>query len=344
MYTDIMSYETHANVNGADDLLSKLYSFLNTRGWTIEYYGTDCAWVENPPTSGNYEVQSAQGTGDNYLGIRSNASIGYTNQDLRYQFYTYTHATEATNGVMEFRGIVPGQGAISTTTATPPWDQLSEWGASGNWHAFYYPSGTIPNVWFFGNDYFFAVEVQNTTTRGGNFAGGSPQLITEFQNTTQHALHLNCACDYDAYYGYYHQWDPARGNPHNAYGGYFNSSSEQVLYADNAARTAYYNVTLEYFHMNCNVNKSDDPYSDSWLNVMLPSYESFSGRRTLVKPMYWTYDPNIPGNCPGGSLPVFATVTTGLNFGDTLTYGSQQYLAFPAPYRGYKYGYSYRIA
>lgn len=336
-------YSRTASPSGLSDVIDKLATFANARGWTVELQAGR-AWTEIGST-GVYEW--SVDSNEDFLEIQSN---GYGSQDLIYRFRrVYIDSTEDT---LWYKAIEPGT-SYSTGDSLHPCMQ-DAWNDGAGYQTNFFkmscPNITTPDVWFVGNDKFIAVHWKVAATYVPAFALGTIDLIPEFQDTDE----LNFfwpgqnfrdivadrnwadAVTYPLYwwspYGYQCFLSTYGGIPwfyHNGAGGSYDTVMKN-------------NVR---YHQAAYDDDPGDPVGGKiYFNVLhhCAVYNSFSQKRTLVRQT--NYLQQGGGTFVAiGHTPVYFINFEGLAPGDIINFSSEDYICFPAFFTNNVYGVAYKV-
>lgn len=317
----LLNYEIHSNPAGHKDILSKFKTFAQAQGWTIDQYLTSQEWKYN---AGTYEWMAGN---EDFLQIRS---AGYGNQNMVYRFRAFGEGSDPQAEKLYVKGIDPNHTAIESIS-THPVDQNAYNTAVYVSYLSLSP-GTTPTLWLFGNDKILIMINKTTTEFIQGFVVGSPELFDPaedegfFVATSTNGNNYNYKWyDYASQSSYYNS--PFYGYP-----------NQTLAWYDGAGRSSTdWKYNAEFYY-------NDNPGGSFNKLTRAVGANNFTGKRTLIKPTVFVKRQSDGVWFPLGTLPVYLIEFAGLTIGETLTYGTEQYLAFPNSITTRKYGFAVRIA
>lgn len=294
----VLNYRLVENVAGHHAFLSELKDFCEDYGWTVVRHLTNVQWKTTSPQS------FIAGT-ESFLEI---TSVGYGGQTLHFRFRMQNAGTDAQAEWLEKRGHL-GNTTLQAVS-THPVDQTGAWDTSGNKYLSI-PTGTIPAVWFFGNSKFIFVVIKCDSTYCNFLSFGSLELIYGTGETEA-------------------QWS-GYSNTTQTNRKWYDKNDECPL--DKAGSNIYYNGT--------NKNSSDSGWDfmfttgngitngkfGTYANMVVKN--EYSDVRPLWKQMMWMKDTVDGLWFPLGFSPVYRIWHEGLQIGEKVTYGEDEYLTFP---------------
>lgn len=343
MSLPILTYATYTSLASGDAYFEKLRDFFVTLGWTEnEYYQANKQWNTSVPYGWIAGSES-------WLDVQSN---GNGSQLMRYVFKN-EHAN-ATCDTLTVGGSLIGN--TYSLAATIPINQTSlVWDYhAGNVHRkISIPRGTISKCWFFGNDYCMYSVIEVAVGVNIIWGVGSPTLISEYTTRTD-CLYVYMPCR-SANSDSAHQWEniSTTGLAHwwcgLDYPSYSNSFAPPAnsLYAYIEGSGRAYIGSNEWGYLNTWLSRdgavvqSPAPRFDVMNKAIV--LNSYNDIRPIIQPK--AYIKHASNNTWKyiGTLPFGNLVSSGCASGDTLTYGSENYLVFPNLLSSWSYGKAFRI-
>lgn len=325
----VYNYTKHSLPTGAKDALSKIRAFLVSQGWTSEDYRTGVKWLSDG--DGTYSWHT--GEDNDYCQM---ATTGYNpGQVFRIRLYMEYSSTETSHYRFYAIPIDPTAGATpDDTTSTAPYDQDTfngitavEWGSV--------PSGTFNELYLFGNSRFCQIvfRVTSTTVLQMNF--GFPELYPEYRSSAEFQMRHPMQND-----GGYLWSDPDNGNNIGRF------------YHPWAIRTSIANIHFMWLDgasvgpadVRYNISSEGSSLVEFWNDMdYIRKINSFTGKRIMVQPDLFILNSSGMWE-PAGHHPTYCCPVTGLAIGETLTYGTEEYMTFPTTIYGEARGYAIRVA
>ena len=323
----LLNYQVHYNPTSHKDVLSKIRNFAVAQGWTSDTYETSKDWLHD---GSKYDWLA--GTSD-FLQLYSN---GYGTHDLIFRFHWEGTGVDAQAETCYLTGIPPGSRTPDDQIATKPYLQDMYTGIYGYDDTF--PSGAHVALWIFGNDKFIIVvdQVSSDTllqyyfgtiemfdqeastfgfTRMTQWTGGS--LVPWYNMKTQESYFIS-------------PWDGGWGTTSG--GGYTHAWWDGDEASGDRTR---HNCRFTYTNL---VNH----FAFNSLSRIVRA-NTFTGKRVLVKPTVFGQRRSDDIWMPIGTFPFYRIECSGLQIGEMVTYGTEEYLTFPNSFAGKKYGTAYRI-
>jgi len=327
----LVNYSYHANPSSHHDVLAKLKTFAEANGWTSNYYNNQNKIWGATGSSPPYGWISGS---ESHLSL---SSTGYGSNDLHMRFRCEATGSDPSAEIWWMSGINPG---TSTTpdgsSSTEP--QLQNSYTSHLRQKIYLSPGTMSAVWFFGNARFVMIALAIDTSFMCFMHFGMPEMFKTNSTNTFYRCNTGHHWDsptfskwYDAftyptrwrfpheYKGnitYPSSWDVAAGNNHPTW----HWSTACNLQAEGQATPGYFNNCIGAIKLN-----------------------PWTGKRTMINPVVFLQREIDSVWFPVGYWPWFYTPFGGLGFGDTLTYGSEEYLVFPDYFSTRTNGIAFRV-
>jgi hypothetical protein len=318
MSIPIVNYQKIVNVNGAQGLLAGLRAFAIAQGWTSESYLTNVKWL----TGSGYVASGG------YLDFLQLFSNGYGNQQLRYRFEAYPDQGSYPQVSWFFNcPTIPGNPTYNTASSTRGCYQ-DQWQAS-RWYDWNMPNSTFPAAWFFGHGktwLFWVAQITSEWAIGGGI--GTVLLLPEFQSRVD---------DWQMYFAGCYSYSFPQSHWYNI-NSYRTRWGMQLQPATNAADwRMMYSPASQYNRSVWTDTVRSNCYTDASSNVgghfgrlhEVVQFNAFTNKHVAVLPS-WFYRDFASGQWHViGTLPISMIKNNGFNFGDSLFFGSDEYLAFP---------------
>lgn len=336
----VLNYVHHSNVAGQLDTLDKIRSFAVAQGWTqgawvtgnrwdyITPYGftitdSDAAYLEL--TGASYgsqtniaKLQTILSPTDSVPGVHISmaSATGYTLQDDQpYAQNAYTFVNNS-----GFTQLIAG---MNIGTAT--YDDLWIYGDSHWIGASLSMDGVFCQHLHFGSFHMY----ESSPTQGvcrGHTVYNDPWLWQSYLTVLGG----------QAYWPYYNgEYLSSQGRSNPSFDMYWDSRSQFVS-------SIFIYVTYNVWPWDVANSQSDtykylsaSGYSNPFLNLGgCLRANSFSGKRLMLRQNYWCQRQSDSVWVPVCKTPIYFLNTAGLTIGETLTYGSEEFLTFPfGPYQ-----------
>ena len=291
----VLNMQIHSNIADEKDWLEKLKDFCFAQGWTIDEYQTDKNWQSNTG------FVNGGGSGDDYLFV---SSSGFGSQNLVFRMKTFESGTPNSNYI-QMGGFTDT--SFDIATSTNPVLQTDKFNT--NQLAVGLPSSTILRAWFFGNDKFIYVATQIESDYVEHFAFGSVELFNPAEtegnfagynrtSTLQHWFNKNSA------------FPP------------FDTVDRSVLFNGIGKTTADAGTNFILSTNTTNVGKFF-----GYGHLITPN--NFSEVRPMQKQIYYVEDSGDGQWFPLGQTWIYRVNTTDLNIGESIFYGTEEYICFP---------------
>lgn len=348
MALPVLQTASYLSVVSSADYFDKMRNFLvSTLGWTENlYYNANIKWDTTNPYTG-WEAGS-----NSWLDI---TSAGHGSQQLRFGMYLFPDPLDS---VITSSLVVGGSRNASTYATNTPQTPLSQsafcWSSAGTINnTISLPRGTIYAAHFFGNAYCFYSVIQTSSGSNIIWGFGSPTLLPSYASRVdaQHLYLPHASANTDAN----HRWNSTNqaalyyswcGLDFPNYVNVGQPSGCYYAYIEAAGRIQ--TTAPDYYLLNTCIPaiggiqaSFPGPYFDVMNNaVQLNTYNSI---RPIIQPKVYYKDgatskwENI-GTQPWGNI-WFA----GLNIGEVLVYGAEQYVAFPNRIGADPYGKCFRV-
>jgi len=323
----VYPYTVHTLPTSAKDALSKLRSFMITQGWTSEEYQTSVDWASDG--DGTYSWHAGS---DDFLQISSD---GYGSQVLRVRILVEYDSGYANHYRWHCHVIDPTAGSnYLDTTSTNPVDQ-DRMGDRANYNWMSVPSGSFNELYLFGNDKWILIGFRCTSTTYITCHFGTPELYSEYQDTTEIAWGPACASrvDNDFY------WDELDSGLHTNrfFTPFVLTTAFDLVWWRAASRDS------GYMRYNIYTNTANG-LAEFWNDLLdVVQVNSWTGKRIMQQPLVLLLNTSSVWE-PVGHHPCHFIRMSGLSLGETLTYGTEQYMCFPVPVYGAATGHAIRIA
>jgi len=331
MAREIMAYSKSTNVSGADGILTKIKTFALAQGWTIEYDESDVSWLYNDDVPGSefYEWAAPDAGDPLFDRVIGYKSTGYGSQDLCFRFYVQDY--DGSSDRIHMNGIIPGSTNIDDQLATPPHGQNRF-----NYSSYGYmsmPNSTFPELLLVGNKKRICVHARVNSLITLFFWFGTPEMFhPEYVGETELSFmqHSQTTSSYEwyevvssaestTYYPPYYIWDRAY---------YMDGSSNQT---DNLLPFQRYTANQQLFADWCDRGS-------------LLVANAYSGFRTIVPSPLFRKHPVSDEYRNIGWVPSYLLYYQGLNWGDIVTRGTDQWIVVPHFFSTDWLGHGYKIA
>jgi len=299
--------------------LTRIREFLIANGWTEEEYVSGMEWLSDG--DGTYSWQLG-GDAETFLDMSSQGYNGLGNQDMRYRFWVTASGADPLAEYLYVSLVDPTDPEVDENVSTTPVLQKYV-----TYLRIGIPTGTGLTIHAFdlntGFPTFATFILQLTDYFNVLFAIGCPDLFV----TTDEVWGIWGASTALAYYtitGHNLQTRQPLAKWNNYRGG-----NTGVWQSNHYCGGTYGWSATNYGFI--------APYGGA---VQLNAY---AGRRSFIKPIYFCTDDNDQ-LWPVGSYPWYYCRWPGLDLGETITYGGQQYVVFPDGFTSKDYGIGMRIA
>jgi len=316
----LLTYAKYAAPTSHKDVLSKIRTFAVAQGWVSDDYQTSKQWAL---TNGTYGWMP--GTED-FLQL---SSIGYGSQDMIFRFKWEGTGVDSEAELCYLTGIEPGQGTPNNTLSTHP--VLQDDYTQARYSKCSLPPGATTALWVFGNDKFIIAINQINETFLMAFYFGTIELFDPSETEC-----FMCTGSHYSGSGFYEWYEAEDVSQH------FVSPWVQSLLA---------NYPFWYYDggssgdVAYNVQHHESGSYHGEFNVLdnAVARNNFTGKRTLIKPTVYFKRDSDSLWFPAGTFPFYIIDYTGLTIGQTLTYGSEEYLCFPDWFSSRRYGTAFRV-
>ena len=325
----LLSYAVYYNPTSHKDVLSKFRAFALARGWTIDKYETSKDWLWD---SGNSKYDWLAGTSD-FLQIYSN---GYGSQTLVFRFHFEGTGADGQSEWCYVTGINPSNRTPDDQSSVVPRIQNTYNGTRMRYHSL--PSGTDVALWLFGNDKFLIAVDQVASNVVLIWYVGTFELFQSTMATVAmaRATYANTGASGIS------KWYEAETYP-----------SFFVSPWDNwGVNLSYYShgwwdgLVVNGDSLRPNIAFAGDGVK-TWLAFNEVAHavraNNFTGKRTLIKQVYFGQRQSDGLWMPIGTAPFYRIEFAGLQIGENIKYGSEEYLVFPNTFSNSKYGNAFRI-
>lgn len=370
----LLDYQTHLNVSGGVDLVDKIRSFAVSKGWVQEEWRSGYDWLEDPEENGHYIwtassnccylclSSSGYGSTSLIIGIAiTHSSIGDGEDYLHISVKTST-TYSAYNSLHPFC-----QNVLSPNSLVYNRERYS---------GMHLGTANIDRIWIFGDSKYIAMIADMDGTFCNALHFGQLEM---FESSPTNGAMYGFTYQYyggEAFTWQDHMTEDSRGEfgvpwwP-SVYSLYLQQrqSSMDICWDDvDADGTTSINSGIPYTTIGCNIYlpysgpgalQNVRPYQyycndlygrETNILVTLPNLipainlNAFSNKRTMLKPIYFkvsSIDSSMVPICKGN---YYFMMFSGLEIGETLTYGTEQYLVFPLSGITCPYGVAFRIA
>lgn len=298
----VLNYEFHENLADHHELLEKLKDFAVSEGWTATVFQQNVEWANLGGGTYGWDTGS-----ETFLMLNS---TGYGSQDLQFRFRGEADGGEPTHEWIQCYGYV-GSTSLDTSVATHPVQQTTigtRWSLSGSTS---FPSQTIPKTWLFGNDKFLLVVCQVDNLFVKTLAFGSVELFDSSETEGNLFLHQDSSLPETA------------GNYWFNYNTLvvFDTATDDFLLFDGSKDDCRTSFTFNA--SNNHVNGAFYSYGQA-----VNRNNSVSARRPMYKQDYFALDSGDGRWVHLGKAWVYRIDTEGLEIGERVKYGSEEFLCF----------------
>lgn len=316
----LLNHQIHYNVSSHKDVLAKIRNFALARGWTSDHYETGVQWAN---TGGGYYDWIAGN--EDFLQLWSDA---HGSQNMVFRFRATGSGADPQEEILHLTGIEPARRALDHASSYHPVDRYSYTHSYSRRLSL--SPGQMPCLWLFGDDQFIFAIIQMTAGLVQGLFFGTVELFD-----TSDVLYLSLLSQspsttlrkwYEA-----ESWLTAFRMPF-----YFWQDTYNIYWCNTGvggSGTLRYNLRFTHEQAQGYFNKLDQAVAAN----------NFSGKRTLIKPTVFMQRASDSLWYPVGTFPIYWIVYEGLQIGQTLTYGTEQYLCFPSIYSSAKYGIAARV-
>jgi hypothetical protein len=346
MALPVLQTASYLSVVSAADYFDKMRNFLvSTLGWTENlYYNANRQWDTTNPYTG-WEA----GT-HSWLDI---TSAGHGSQQLRFCMYLTPLTGDATTSNL-YVGASRNASTYATNTPTNPIGQSAFcWSSAGTANNnISLPQGAIYAAYFFGNAYCFYSVIQTSSGSNIVWGFGSPTLLNTARTDAQHLYMPHISANFSADY----KWNSANqaalyysrcGLDFPAYVSFGQPANCFYAYIEGAGRTQ--TTSPDYYLLNtCIPMTSGVSYTSvpgAYFDVMNSAVQlnTYNTIRPIIQPkVYYKDSITAKWECVG-TQPWGNIWFAGLNIGEVLVYGAEQYVAFPNRIGADTYGKVFRV-
>ncbi len=320
----LLNYAHYTSVAGHKDVLAKIKTFAVDQGWILDDYRTNVEWGSDG--GGGYEWNS--GTGD----FCQLYSTGYGAQNIIVRLFAWENGSD------------PQSEYLDITGTSPSWRNVDSADSHNPVHQHYYCSHyglsmlptTIPEMYVFGNSKMIFAVVRMDTLFSWQIYFGTIELFDPAETEV-----MVVDNSWKSRYDYGGKWYNIAGNSN------YSGRVSCVIDRD-------YETYNNWYHDGGGKN-----WDRVWLNVYdyggaltgnfsklhrAVQLNNFTGKRPLIKTTVFIRRNSDGVILPVGVFPMYHLVYTGLQFGEVLTYGTEQYIAVPNTFQSRKYGLAVRVA
>jgi hypothetical protein len=352
----LLSYIKHTNVVGAVETLSRIRSFALSVGWTGLDWEENKSWQEDPGSPGTYDFFANPNYG--YLRLRTEGYGG--GYYLNFGFYILNYYDGGTKHIM----VAPNNGeSLNYSSSTNPFRQLY-WGhdidPSPGWAI---GADTYDELYIFGDSkwiccvanmdgvfcqimHFGQMETfDSSPTNGACYGLQSQWKYTDNSDWTVHSAQTG-----SLYGAFWPNFIPADGSPSTDYPSCNFFWSDDPAYPEGEDNYwsyrigyNYFTSSTDYFPLNSYSTGGRQGYMNFPMHSLLNA-NAWSDRRPLMKMLYF-FTSHVNGQIvPLYRTPCFFCEWSGLSIGQTLEYGSEEYMFFPVGRSNWKIGIAFRVA
>lgn len=330
----LLNYSYHANPTSHHDVLAKLKTFAEAQGWTTDYYYNES--VQWGATGGSPPYGYISGS-ESAMGLYSN---GYGSNNIIIRFRCEASGSLPQNEWYWATGIKPAAGrTLDTDSLTDPLNIAADY-FTHPWYAKTSLSpGTMSAVWFFGDDkrIITVIAVDSSFVLFQYF--GIPVLFDESDPGVYSCINPRSQ---NVNYYWYNAWSEVGGSA-------YQFPWERVVTGGGWVNTydaAYANTDGLFRHgTSCNsdveLGSGVGYFNDCNYAIKL---NSWTGKRTLIKPTVFLERQSDNIWYPMGTYPVYYLPFSGLGIGDVISYGAEDFMCFPNIYSTRLNGVGFRIA
>ncbi|MCK5605704.1 hypothetical protein KAR91_27665 [Candidatus Pacearchaeota archaeon] len=302
----VLVKEEHSSVITHHDMLKKLKTFAQNRTWSIPIYQPDKVWVD---TGGG--VYGWAAGSETFLAIQSS---GYGSQTLHFRFRSQAVGSDANHEFIDIGCNKSGETSISTADPTHPVFQDNLKG--GSFRSISFKPTSIPQVWFFGNDRQILVFAKLSTSFVQILACGTAELFDSAETEGNYCGHSvdSTVTDEAKWYN-----APTYPSKHLIP---WDQQEDQILYDGVLKDSTGYRCNILFDETNANAGNFSN------IGRALKA-NNFSGNRFLAKPLAYVQRDIDSTYFPIGEYPIFRVVHPGLDIGQQLDFGAEEYIVFP---------------
>ena len=324
MARKVWNYSMFSNVNGGSDVLAKLRTFALANGWTAPYYETSVSWASD----GDGTYSFAHAGDEDHLELRSN---GYGGQTMIFRFRN--DPQDAQSDHLFCMAIDPANGTVNESSSTRPDHQNDMNYTTDEWNTI--PNSSFPELVIVGDETFIAVHMRVTTLLTLTFAFGTYELLPGEQSTDDLIFWWNgCTTSAGNWYDY--------TTPGGVQYASFYTPLYAIAYNYYLDGTFYDNGRLKPFLRFPSYDGAAATFY--WMDLRTRiAANNFSGFRTFISIPVAVINASSVWRVIG-HFPFYYIPWGGLDWGEIIYRGSEQYLALPVMWFNQKYGIAYRVA
>jgi len=318
----LLAYQKYNNPLSHKDVLEKIKIFGESCGWVCDYQ-TGCAWGRQ--AGGEY---GWVGNGsEDFLELHS---TGYGTQDMRLRIKMTGTGTNPKTEFMHV-GLSPGI-PYDPAVSKHPVDQNTI--NSSNRNHTSVPPGTVPALWIFGNSKYLLIIYQIAQDLILPFHFGTIDLFeenTDFYtaNSPYHNAH-----PYPKWYQMFQH--PARWDSPWARWDWGNAQA----FWDNKVWGTSHVCSNVYVDPGTDLASRNGHFDRMRYAV---AANRWTGKRPLIKPTVYGKRESDGMWEPVGAGPYYFLEFAGLNIGEHLVYGDQEYICFPVIFSTDRFGVAFRV-
>lgn len=297
----VLAYETWNDLADGKAVLAKLKDFAVAQGWTNVEYQTSKAWTN----LGGGVYGWAAGSEDFLL----LTSPGWGSQTLQFRMRVYPTSGDALDNTFEIQGH-KGTTSYDTGSTHPLLKTATVWSINRPWHSL--PSSTIPVTWLFGNDKFLMVVCKVDDEFCVFIPFGTFELVDPSE-TEADFLPWNVTAYGPTQRWYSHQISFP-----------YDFSTADCIYYDGARKASTGGVN---WTMSTSTNTYSGSKFDNYGRAVLRNI--YSAIRPIFKQKFYVQKTSDSRYRLLGSAWVYRIWTEGLQIGQKIKYGSDEYLVFP---------------
>lgn len=300
----VLNYEVYNNLTDFKAVMLKLKDFAVAQGWTLVNYQTNVQWA----SIGGGSFGFIAGTED-FLHI---TSTGFGSQSLQYRLRIQNNAADSLDGIVYVYGH-KGSTSYNASSSTHPAAQTSP---SQLWtirpeHSFPRGGSPIPTTWIFGNEKFLLVVCKVDNEFCVTMCFGSVDLIDSAETE-----------------GDFYPW---KSNTYSTSARWYNHSVVfsldntlfDCIYYDGARKTTNAGANFILTPANSYTNQRFDAYG------RCIQKNAYSEIRPIFKQKYYVQKSSDSRYRLLGTGWVYRIWTEGLEIGQKIKYGGNEYLCFP---------------
>ena len=298
----ILPYEIHNDLADFKAVALKLKNFAVAQGWTLISYQTSVQWA----SIGGGLFGFIAGTED-FLHI---TSPGFGSQSLQYRLRIQNNVSDSLDGIIYVYGH-KGSTSYNTSSSTHPAAQTSP---SQLWtirpeHSF--PRSTIPTTWLFGNEKILMVVCKVDSLFSTSMIFGSVDLVDSAETEGDFYPWKSGA------YGTAQAW-----YNHNVIFSLDNATAD-VIYYDGVRKSSTAGANFILTTGNGFTNSIFDGYGRCIQRNI------YSDIRPIFKQKFYVQKTSDSRYRLLGTGWVYRLWTEGIEIGQKIKYGSNEYLCFP---------------